>query len=93
MRRLRYFTRPSLLAAERDRHERQWPDEYEHPTFTRLPSNERFPIIYDHAFQREGWMLCVVLRPEAGIAWWMYVSFERFRSLPYMWVHPDTHRW
>jgi hypothetical protein len=93
MRRLRYFTRPTLLAAERDRIARGWSAQYEHPRFTRLPPGVRFPVIYDHAFHSDGWMLCVVLWPEEGIAWWMNVSFERFRSLPTVTVHPDLYRW
>jgi len=93
MRRLRYFTRPLLLAAERERVRRGWTDQYEHPRFTRLPAGARFPIIYDHAFHRDGWMHVVVLWPEQGMAWWMNVSFELYRKLPAMTVHPDLYRW
>lgn len=93
LRRLRYFTRPLLLVAERDRITRGWEDRYDHPRYTRLPPGVRFPVIYDHAFHKDGWTQCVVLWPEAGIAWWMHVSFEVYRRLPAMTVHPDEYRW
>ena len=90
---LRYFTRPTLLAAERDRLQRGWADVHAHPRFTRLPANVRMPIIYNHAVHWEGWYYCVVLWPEEGIAWWMHVSFAQYRKLPVMMAHPDLYRW
>lgn len=95
---MRYFTRPMLLAADRERREAGIPARHEHPVFAKLPKKHRYVVVISHPFLRglgDGvpQMLCVVQWAEGGLQWKMDVTLDRARRLPKMMVeNPHLYR-
>jgi hypothetical protein len=86
---LRYFTRPSLIAADLERAAAGIPDRHNHPPFHSLPRGQRFVIVISYPFL-QGFgdgipqVLCVVQWAEGGLQWTTVVTLVRFRGLPKM---------
>lgn len=88
---MRYFTRPTLLAADRERRAAGIKNRHAQPTLTRLPKAHRIAIVAAYPFLNgfgDGipQMRCVVQWAEGGLQWTMDVPLERYRLLPKMTV-------
>ena len=83
----RYFTRPALRAADRERREAGIKDRHAHPPYHKLPKGGRFVVkcAFPHLDgQGDGipQMHCLILWPEGGLRWNMDITVERYRRLP-----------
>lgn len=94
----RYFTRPALIAADRERQEAGIRDRHEHPDYDTLP--KKGPFVVKSAFpflegngDRIPQVHCVIMWAEGGLRWEMDVTLDRFRHLPKMMVeNPHAYR-
>lgn len=95
---MRYFTRPMLIAADRERREAGIPLRHEHPPFRELSKKHRYVVVMSYPFPHglgDGipQTLCVLQWAEGGMQWKMDVTFERMRKLPRMMVeNPHLYR-
>lgn len=83
----RYFTRPMLIAADKERAAAGIRDRHGHPPYRKLPPAGRFVIKMAYPFQKgfgDGipQVRCFIMWPEGGLAWTMDITTARWRKLP-----------
>lgn len=94
MRIIRYFTRPMLVAADRERQEAGIPDHHSHPPFRSLKKKHRYYVYISFPFWNGThhapvpFMRVYIWWLEGGLRWWMDVTLTRHRRLPK--VHADN---
>jgi hypothetical protein len=95
---MKYFTRPSLRAAFRERAEAGIPDRHAHPPFSSLSKTDRYVVVIAYPFL-QGFgdgipqVRVVIKWEEGGLQWQMDITLARFKSLPKMNVeNPEVYR-
>lgn len=95
---MRYFTRPMLIAADRERREAGIVLRHEHPPFTQLSKRDHYVVVMSYPFLKglgDGipQTLCVLQWAEGGLQWKMDVPVERMLRLPRILVeNPHVYR-
>lgn len=82
MRVVKYFTRPTLLAAYRELDAMGQEDLHDHPRIETLPVKARFYLAFAHPWHSQGTVRCLVVWEDRGLGWWMDVPMDRWARLP-----------
>jgi hypothetical protein len=95
---MRYFTRPMLVAADRERREAGIMSRHEHPKWTELSKKDRYVVVMTYPFlrglgDRIPQALVVLQWAEGGMQWKMDVTIDRLRRLPKMTVENPHIYW
>lgn len=83
----RYFTRPSIRAADREREDAGIQDRHGHPDYAELPKKGPFVIKAAYPFMTgcgDGipQMHCIIMWAEGGMRWHMDITLDRYKRLP-----------
>jgi hypothetical protein len=83
----KYFTRPTIRAADREREEAGIADRHAHPNYSKIPKKARLVVKSMYPYKRglgDGipQVRCFIMWPEGGMAWTMDITPERYRKLP-----------
>ena len=83
---MKYFTRPTLMAAMEERAALGLPNWHVSPTRRDLSRKHRFVVVVAYPFlqNRPPFVRCVVQWAEGGLQWTVDVTVERYRNLPKM---------